>query len=371
MKLTAQASTLAAAAKAAAGAIDERTAKRSPILAALLIDAVDYSLRFVGTDLDMAIAAKCSGDGIVEEPGCCAVAGEALSKLLAGIAPTTEVAVETIDSGLQIKAGRARYKLPALPVEDFPVAPATTSSVEIVLSHDEVQHLFGSVAFAMNTETARTYLRGVYLHYDSCGHLAGVATDGHRLALASSTITPAPRALPANGKGTGFIVPLKTVNSINKLKAAEIELRVDSKVLEIRAGDLTIASKLIDGMFPDYLKIVPAKSNNIAEVEREVLLAALKRLNAARNAAGQDVNMTLTWKNGSNARLAVADGEIAEDIVAAETTGAAQITLAIAQMLVMASEIEAKQLQLSVAGKSDPMRITAGDLLAVLAPCTR
>jgi DNA polymerase-3 subunit beta len=367
VKLVARAKALAVATKAAAGAINDKA--RIPILSAVLIDATDYNLRFVGTDLDLAIAVRCSGD----EPGRCAVAGEALSKLLAGIAPDAEATIETVSSALQISAGRARYKLPALPAEDFPAAPATSSTAEMVLSLDEAQHLFGAVAFAANIEDARHYLQGVYLHIGSRGHLCGVATDGYRLALAGSTIAPAPGALPANGNSTGIIIPNKVVALITKLKAAELELRADDKVIEVRAGDLLITSKLIAGTFPDYPRIIPSKSSNAAELERASLLAALWRLHAVHDVAEQVINMTLSWQDGDDAvRLALADGEIGEDIVAATTTGAAEITLSIAQMLVMAEEIEAEQLQLGVSGKTDPIRIAVGErFLAVLAPCTR
>ena len=103
MKLVAKAKALAVATKAAAGAIDDKTASEVRSLATLLIDAADYNLRFVGTDLDLAIAVKCSGDGIIKESGRCAVTGEALSKLLAGVAPDAEAVIETVGSGLQIK----------------------------------------------------------------------------------------------------------------------------------------------------------------------------------------------------------------------------------------------------------------------------
>jgi DNA polymerase III subunit beta len=370
VKFVAKANALAVATRAAASAIDDKAAKRSAFLGALLINADHAGLRFVATDLDVAIAANCAAT--VAEAGRGATPGGALAKLLCDIAPDTEVSVETVDSRLQVKAGGSRYRLPALLPEDFPTAPATTSTSELVLSHNEVRHLFGSVAFAMNTEGARVYLRGVYLHCDARGHLCGVATDGHRLALASSAITPAPHALPANGDSVGVIIPIKTVFLISKLKAAEIELRADDRVIEIRAGDLLIASRLIDGTFPDYQRIVPAESSSVATLEREALLAALKRLRAVRDAAEQNINVELSWRKGADAiRMAVAD--LGEDFVAAETTGAAEIALSVTQMLTMAEEItEAKQLRLGVSDKLSPIRIAAGaDFLAVLAPCVR
>lgn len=337
-----------------------------------MIDASDHNLKFTGTDLDLAIIVECSGDDIIKEPGRCAAAGEALNKLLAGIAPDTEVEIKADDAGAQIKADRSHYRLPVLPAEDFPIAPATTSTLEMVLSCAEVQHLFGTAAFCANTEDARSYLKGIYLHL-VCGRLCTVATNGHRLARASSAISPAPGALPTNGNGSGIIIPNKVITLITKLKAAELELRADDRVIEIRAGNLLIASKLIAGTFPDYPRIIPAKSNNVAELERASLLAALWRLHAVRDVTEQDINMSLAWQDGNDTvRLALADGEIAEDIVAATTTGGAEITLSIAQMLVMAEEIGAEQLQLGISSKTDPIRIAAGEnFLAVLAPCTR
>jgi DNA polymerase III subunit beta len=366
VKLVAKANALAVATKAAAGAIDDKTAKRSPILGALLIDATGPDVKFTGTDLDSAITASCAAS---ITKASAAASAEALTKLFAGIPTDAEVPIETTDSRLQIKTGRSRYQLPALPPEDFPQAPVTTSTAEMVLSRNEVQHLLGATAFCANTEGTRYYLQGAFLHLNDDGHLCAVATDGHRLALATGAIVPAPGALPVNGKSVGVIVPNKTIASINKIKTEQIELRTDAKVIEIRAGNLSIVSKLIDGIFPDYPKIIPAKSDNIAKLEREALLAAL-RLRVARDAAEQNINMGLAWKKGDDAvRMAI--GVIGEDTVAASTAGAAQITLSIARMLTMAEEIEAEQLQLGVSSKSDPIRITAGSLLAVLAPCTR
>jgi DNA polymerase-3 subunit beta len=370
VKLTAKANALAVAARAAASAVDDKTAKRNPILGALLIDAT-AGLKFIGTDLDTAITATCAATII--EAGRVAASSEALARLFVSMAADVDVEIETVDSGLQIKTGRSRYLLPTLLPENFPSAPATDSTTEMVLTRDEARHLFADTSFCMNSEGTRFYLRGVFLHLDDCGRLQAAATDGHRLAQASSAIVQPPHALPANGTSAGVIVPIKAINLISKLKTADIVLRTDAKAIEIRTGNLLIASKLIDGVFPDYRRIIPAESNNIAKLGREALLATLKRLRVARDAAEQDINVTLAWKKGAKAiRLAIADGEIGEDIVAAETTGAAQITLSIAQMVVMTGEIEAEKLQLDVAGKLDPVRIVAGkNLLCVLAPCTR
>ena len=213
MRVTGKAGELAVATKVAASAVNEKAVKRSPILGALLIDAAD-ELAFSGTDLDLAITAKCSC--VIKEPGRAAVAAEALARLLAGIAADTQVTICTADSGLQIKAGRSRYRLPALRQEDFPQPPVTTSTVEMSLSRDEIERLF-AVEFCIADDVARFYLTGAHLHLDASGNLLCCATDGHRLALVSSGIVPPPGALPADDKGTvGVIIPGRTVDTISE-----------------------------------------------------------------------------------------------------------------------------------------------------------
>jgi DNA polymerase-3 subunit beta len=370
MKIVGKAGELAAAAKVAAGAVNEKAVKRSPILGALLIDAAG-ELAFSSTDLDLAITTKCGC--VIEEPGRAAVSAEALSKLLAGIVVDTEVMIGTADSGLQIKAGRSRYRLPALRQEDFPQPPVTTSTVEMSLSRDEIERLF-AVEFCIADDVARFYLTGAYLHLDASGNLLCCATDGHRLALVSSNIVPPRGALPADDKGiAGVIIPGRTVDTILKLKADPIIFRVDNHVLSVQADSASITSKLIAGTFPDYRRVIPTEPSTVAEIERAKLLSALSRLNAINASTTRPKTMALGWKEGDDAvHFDMADGQMAEDAVKATTSGTGRIALSVERLMKMIDAVKAERLVLGIVSAGEPLRIkpaSAGDLLAVLAPC--
>jgi DNA polymerase-3 subunit beta len=370
MRIVANAGELAAAARAAASAVDDKTAKRLPILGTLLIDSTAEIIKFTATDLDIAITADAAG--VKEEPGRSAVSAEALAKLLGGIAAESEVVVATANTRLLVKARASHYRLPALPPEDFPQPPASTARLDLVLSREEVQHLFGATAFSISDEKARYYLNGSYLHRDADGRLCVVATDTHQLALAVSAIDPSPDILPASG----VIIPQKSVEQILKLKAKEIAFRIDANVLEARAANVTITTKLIDGTYPDYVRIIAAAAGAFAELDRGALLAAIGRMSAANAAHTKAWRLTLGWQaNGKSdgvVRLEMAAGETAEDAIPAIISGDANIILSVDRFLKLVDNLEAKRLVLGIVSSTDPIRVRPADsdhLLAVLAPC--
>jgi DNA polymerase-3 subunit beta len=364
MKLRAQAGALAATLKAAAGAVDIRAVKRFPILASVLIEATDV-LTLSATDLELVIAAQCGCT--IEGPGRAAVTAEALTELIGNFAANTEVMIETAESGLQIKAGRStRYRLPLLAEESFPQFPATTSTPALTLSRDDVQRLFGRTASSIAIEDTRFYLCGGYLHLDPDGRLACTATDGQRLALASSTIIPADGVLPIDER--------RTVEAILKLaRVGDVTLQTDAKVLSVRADNLIIGSRLINGTYPDFRRVLPAKPKAIATLDRVALLEALARMEAINIMVKKPMTLTLSWGGSSDAlKLALAGGEAAEDMIAAAIQGAGHIIVHVKRLLKVIESIAADRLVLGIASDTEPLRIQpadADDLLVVLAPC--
>jgi DNA polymerase-3 subunit beta len=360
MKISGKAGTLAAAARIAASATN---GKAIPILGALLIDATDKLATFTGTNLNTAMTAACAG--AIEEPGRAAVPAKALDELLVGIAADSDVTIGTIDSGVQIKAGRSRYRLPVLPAGDFPPPPNAPTAAELVLSRDQVRCLFGSTAFAISTEEARYYLRGVYLHVLNRG-LCAAATNGYTLARAISDIAPILGSLPE----PGVIIPKTVVDQIIKFKADEIRLRIDARTIVAYADHVTLAAKLIDATFPDYVRVIPAAAKATAEVERVALVAALERMAAV--GTKERTTLTLGWNGHDGARLTMGGGQIAEDIFDAETSGEATIGLAISRFQNLVEAIDAEQLQLGIVSTAEPMLVTPignGDLMTLLMPC--
>jgi DNA polymerase-3 subunit beta len=291
MRIHGKAGAFAAAAKIAASAAGNGSI---PILGAALIDAGDR-ITFSGTDLDLSLRAECAGT--VVAAGRAAVPADALSGLLAGLAADAEVAVETVDAGVQVKAGRSRYRLEGLPASEFPPLPAMPASGELTLGRDRVRRLFGALAFTIPTEDTRYYLCGAYLHVAD-GHLTSVATDGYRLVRSISDIAPASDALPERG----VIIPKAVIERIGKLfKADEIRLQIDDSTIAARAGNITLTAKLIDGTFPNYQSLIPAEANASAEIERAPLMAALGRM--AVIARTERPTLTLRWNGNGGARL--------------------------------------------------------------------
>ena len=244
-----------------------------------------------------------------------------------------------------------------------------------MLSCNDVQRLFGRTAFCIADEIARLYLCGAFLHLNSDGRLACVATDGQRLALASSTIIPADNFLPVDDKNViGVIVPHRTVEAILKLaRTGDVTLLTDARVLSVSAGNLTIGSRLINGTYPNFRCVIPNEPNAVVTLDRVALLAALVRMEAINTTVKKPMTLTLSCDESDDAlKLALAGGEVAEDMIAADTTGAAHIIVHGKRLLKVIESITTDRLMLGIVTATEPLRIQpvgAGDLLAVLAPC--
>jgi DNA polymerase-3 subunit beta len=356
MRFIAKASNLAGAAKAAAGALETK-GKNFLILATLLLDAADDLVRITGTNLDAFITAACEAD--VSEAGNIAVPGDSLSALLTGLPSDVDVTIANDNRGVTILAGRARYRLPARPPDDFPHIPEANATATLALSRDDVQALFGATAFCISREQSQLHLTGCYLHRGDDDRLACCAADGYRLALASAAITPA--ALPAGG----IIIPRKTVEQILKLKSA-LTLRSDSRIVEIEAGPIRVVSKLINGTFPDFRHAIPTPSGNSATVERAALLAALTRIAAVHDDRRQP--LTIAWDGADALQLMLGIGDAADDSIVANTVGSAQVSVSVERLLAMVDAIDAGRLTIDVASAKSTMRLASVNLLALLAP---
>jgi DNA polymerase-3 subunit beta len=356
MKFAAKAGALATAVNAAAGALDSRN-KNFLILNTVLVDAADDLVRISGTDLNIFVTATCDAD--VTESGNVAVPGESLSALLAAVPSHADVTITNDNRGVTITAGRARYRLPALPPDDFPHVPEANTGATLILSRDNVHRLMGTTAFCINRERNQPQLQGAYLHHDG-GRLACCTCNGSQLALASVPI--AADGLPANG----VTVPLKVVAAITKLKTDSLALRTDAHILEVQAGPITIVSKLIDLAFPNYRDTIPSPSGNSATVERAALLAALTRIAAVHDDRRQP--LTIGWDGADVLQLMLGNDVVADDSIVADIVGSAQVSVSVERLLAMVDAIDATRLTIDVAGPRRTMRLASENLLALLAP---
>lgn len=268
-----------------------------PILGNVLLDASDR-LHVTGTDLDITATASVEAD--VSELGRVCVDVKLLSDIVKK-AGADDVYLGTEGDKLIVKSGRSRFTLQTLPAEDFPdlKGGAYTSEFDIDLAA-----LFSQVAFAMSNEETRYYLNGVFIH-PLAGNIVAVATDGHRLSRRVGPIVP---DFPS------VIVPRKTVGLIPH---GTVKLSVSEAKIRVVAGDFVLTSKLIDGTFPDYQRVIPSMNDKIVVVERDALTKAVDRVSTVSSEKGRAVKLSIApgsiALHVSNPDSGSADDEITAD----------------------------------------------------------
>ncbi|WP_127076172.1 DNA polymerase III subunit beta [Rhodomicrobium lacus] len=290
-----------------------------PILSNFLLTVDQGKLTVTATDLDLEARTTidCSGD-LTTQGGFTVPAGP-LSDIVRKL-PDGDISLSWDgDKGrATVKAGRSRFELMTLPAEDFPEFGASEFQHSFTAQADALATIFDGTSFAMSSEETRYYLNGVYLHTIDKGDgvkLRGVATDGHRL---SSRDVPAPDG--ASGM-PGIIVPRKCVGEIVKLAKDVKEIAVDISPAKIRLtfGTTTLTSKLVDGSFPDYQRVIPASNKLRAVVDNEALAAAADRVSLVSSEKGRAVKLSF----GETLRIEATDperGSAADEVDLEEAT---------------------------------------------------
>jgi DNA polymerase-3 subunit beta len=243
-----------------------------PILSNVLIERAQDTLAFLATDIEVQIAAR-SGISAPAEARAVTVGARKLLDILRALPDGAEVTLQQQDKRLLVKAGKSRFTLQTLAAEDFPrLARPAGESAKFELQQKALRRLLSLVQYAMAQQDIRYYLNGLLMVVEE-GSLKLVATDGHRLALAALKLgTELPRQ--------EVIVPRKTVLELAKLLADNdepVKIELSGTQAAFSFGAVDLVSKLIDGKFPDYTRVIPASHKNRLQVEREPLRQALLR----------------------------------------------------------------------------------------------
>lgn len=243
-----------------------------PILSNISLVVEDGQLRLTATDLDIEITSSLP---LLDcQPGAVTVNAKLLTDIVKRAGTT--LTLEATEGQLLIKSGRSRFTLQTLPVEDYP----TLATGDFATSFDvDLSAVIAPVAFAMSSEETRYYLCGVYLH-NVGGQLVAVATDGHRLARQIGGDAP---------EFEGIILPAKLVNLLPK---GAVQFAVSGSKVRITTPDLIITSKLIDGSFPDYERVIPRNNDKFMQVDRDALLQAAERVSVVAGERGRAVKLS-------------------------------------------------------------------------------
>jgi DNA polymerase-3 subunit beta len=265
-----------------------------PILANVLIRTDKSALSLKATDLDLEVIETITGE--VGAAGATTVPAHMFYEIVRKLPEGSQIVLEALGdrASLAIRAGRARFTLQTLPDTDFPDLATGEMTHRFTLAAADLKRLIDKTQFAISTEETRYYLNGIYLHTTGSGNAAmlrAVATDGHRLAQVE---IPA----PAGAVGMpGIIVPRKAVGEMQRLiEAPEAELGIELSTSKIRftLGDVVLTSKLVDGTFPDYARVIPLGNDKQLTVEKAEFEAAVDRVSTISSERGRAVKLSLS-----------------------------------------------------------------------------
>lgn len=259
-----------------------------PILSNLLLEAKDDQLSIVGTDLELQVERRVQVQNLT--PGRITAPARKLHDICRGLPEGAMLSLETSDGKLLLRSGRSRFSLATLPAEEFPMFTTDGAETELTLSNRELKDLLARTQFAMAQQDVRYYLNGLLLEIRPL-RLRTVATDGHRLAMAELQ-----RELNAQ-KEAQVILPRKTVLELQRLldnTDAEVKLSLTSNQIQVDLEDLRLTSKLIEGRFPDYERVIPDDSDKILRCGRLKVRAALSRAAILSNEKFRGVRLQIS-----------------------------------------------------------------------------
>jgi len=271
-----------------------------PILSNVMVEAAKGQVKLTATDLDIEIVEALPAD--VLRNGAATAPAHMLYDIVRKLPDGAQVQVELMagDAGrLQVSAGTVRFELACLPKEDFPQMAAGALPHKFRLAADDLKRLIDKTRFAISTEETRFYLNGIYVHAAKDGKapvLRAVATDGHRLARVE---TPAPQG--AAGM-PGVIAPRKAVNEVLKLLedlSQDVTIEISTAKARFHFGDVVLTTKLIDGTFPEYGRVIPSNNDKRVTVEKDAFAKAVDRVS------------TISSERGRASKLAIAEQMIA------------------------------------------------------------
>jgi len=269
-----------------------------PVLSNVLLRADEQSLGLKATDLDLEVTEELPAD--VGQAGATTLPAHILYDIVRKLPDGSQVTLETTgeQGQLTLKSGRSRFSLQSLPESDFPDLAAGEFPHSFTLAAADLKKLIEKTQFAISHEETRYYLNGIFMHtteVEGAQMLRAVATDGHRLARVEV-------AAPAGSVGMpGVIVPRKAVSEILKLIediTAEITIEISVTKARFTFGKVVLISKLIDGTFPDYMRVIPSGNDKRLIVDRAPFAAAVDRVS------------TISSERGRAVKLALADGKL-------------------------------------------------------------
>jgi len=359
MKVSIERSALLKAMSQAQSVVERRNT--IPILANVLIEAEGAAVSFRATDLDIEVVDKTLAT--VERSGASTVGAHTLHEIVRKLPDGSTV--ELVDDGasgrLDVRAGRSHFSLATLPREDFPVMATSEYSCNFAAQAPVLRRLFDKSKFAISTEETRYYLNGVFMHApDGAANkvLRCVATDGHRLARVDTDLPDGAADMP------GVIVPRKTVGELRKLlddDDVQIAVSVSETKIRFATPEVMLTSKVIDGTFPDYNRVIPANNSRRMEVDAAEFAKAVDRVSTVSSERSRAVKLSLDEDRLVLSVNSPESGAADEELVVAYGDEPLEIGFNAKYLLEIASQVDRENAVFLFNSSGDPTLMREGN----------
>jgi DNA polymerase-3 subunit beta len=342
-----------------------------PILSNVRLDASGDMLTLTTTDMDLEMREAVAAT--IESEGSTTVPAHTFHDIVRKLQDDAQVELVLEPGGamMTVTAGRSKFKLSCLPVADFPELGSGEMDVTFTIPAKDLRELVDRTRFAMSNDETRYYLNGLYVHAaDANGVqvLRTVATDGHRLAQFEMPLPSGADSMP------GVIIPRKAVAEIRKLveeAAADITVEISENKVRFAFDHIVMTSKLIDGTFPDYTKVIPQGNDKIVEVNPKLFTSAIDRVSTISNEKTRAVKLAIDGATMTLSAQSPDSGSATEDIEISNDNTALEIGFNSRYLLDITAQIESDGCRMTLADAGGPTIIqdTAdGSALYVLMP---
>ena len=359
MKISIERGTLLKAVSQAQSVVERRNT--IPILANVLIEADTNSVSFRATDLDIEVIDKAIAQ--IDRPGATTVSAVMLHEIVRKLPEGGLVLLsdDGVSGRLNVQCGRSNFALATLPREDFPVMASSEYDTNFSAPAGVLRRLFDKSKFAISTEETRYYLNGVYMHVatgEAGPVLRCVATDGHRLARIDAPLPEGAAGMP------GVIVPRKTVGELRKLLEDDdtrIAVSVSETKVRFATPEITLTSKVIDGTFPDYTRVIPTGNTKRLEVDAAEFARAVDRVATVSSERSRAVKLSLDEDRLVLSVKAPDSGDAEEELAVAYSDERLEIGFNAKYLLEIASQVDRENAVFLFNTAGDPTLMREGN----------
>jgi DNA polymerase-3 subunit beta len=335
-----------------------------PILSNVLIEAsAEGSLKLMATDLDLQIVDSVEAQ--VETPGATTIPAHTLFDIVRKLPEGSQVSLSAADGKMLIVAGRARFNLATLPRDDFPVIAEGDLPTKFELPAETLKQIIDKTRFAISTEETRYYLNGIFFHVSDEAQpvLKAAATDGHRLARVTVARPEGAAGMP------DVIVPRKCVAELRKLLDevdGTVGVSLSASKIRFDLGTAILTSKLIDGTFPDYSRVIPTGNDKLLKLDPKSFMQGVDRVATIASEKTRAVKMTLEKDKVTLSVTSPENGTAAEEVSGDYGADGFDIGFNARYLMDILGQIEGDSVEVHLADAAAPTLIRENDKASAL-----